>query len=71
MDDPIPDTLPSAARNASLARELKETCDVLTELLIEAAELGLRVDITGEQVQPKGAKRPHHVFKVNVWNPLI
>lgn len=71
MEEKIPTALPSASRDAALARELKDACEHITLLLAEASQLGLRVDITGEQVQPQGADRPHHVFKVEVWNPLI
>lgn len=71
MDEPIPSSLPSAHRSSELAREVRDKCEELTALLAEAATLGLRVEIRGEQIQPEGAERPHTAFVCEVLAPLI
>lgn len=71
MNEPVPVSLPSAHRSAELAREVRDKCEELTVLLAEAATLGLRVEIRGEQIHPQGEERPHTAFVCEVLAPLI
>jgi hypothetical protein len=65
----VPESIPSEARARQLAAEIVAMAAEMTTLFKEAADMGLRVDFFGDNIEHAGGM-PYTELRAEVWSPL-